>query len=235
MSEIIKSAAAWMIQLADNPKAGYDQGSRWGPDFDCSSAVITAYQQAGVAVKSAGATYTGNMRQAFLKCGFQDVTSKVNLATGAGLEIGDVLLNYVHHTAMYVGGGKEAEASINERGRATGGKTGDQTGKEILVRSYRNFPWDCVLRYCGVNNLQANQKKPKIALTASLEELSIGSAGSAVNVLQALLTGYGYGPLEIDGDFGECTERAVRLYQEAKGLEVDGEVGAETWKSLLGM
>ena len=41
----------------------------------------------------------------------------------------------------------EVEASINEKGTATGGKPGDQTGKEFLIRSYRNYPWDCVLRY----------------------------------------------------------------------------------------
>jgi len=32
-------------------------------------------------------------------------------------------------------------------GTAHGGQPGDQTGKEILIRSYRNYPWDCVLRY----------------------------------------------------------------------------------------
>lgn len=35
----------------------------------------------------------------------------------------------------------------NEKGTATGGKPGDQTGRECLVRNYRNYPWDCVLRY----------------------------------------------------------------------------------------
>lgn len=68
-------------------------------------------------------------------------------ANGSGLVRGDVLLNHVHHVAMYCGNGKEVEASINEMGSATGGEPGDQTGKEFLIRSYRNYPWDCVLRY----------------------------------------------------------------------------------------
>ena len=68
-------------------------------------------------------------------------------ANGSGLVRGDVLLNHVHHVAMYYGNGKEVEASINEMGSATGGEPGDQTGKEFLIRSYRNYPWDCVLRY----------------------------------------------------------------------------------------
>ena len=48
---------------------------------------------------------------------------------------------------MYCGNGLEVEASINEKGTAVGGVPGDQTGREFLIRSYRNFPWNCVLRY----------------------------------------------------------------------------------------
>ena len=92
---------------------------------------------------------SGNMLSAFKKCGFVDVTSRIDLKTGGGLLRGDVLLNTTHHTAMYVGGGKEVEASINELGKVTGGKPGDQTGKEFLIRSYRNYPWDRVLRFQG--------------------------------------------------------------------------------------
>lgn len=56
------------------------------------------------------------MKNVFLKNGFVDVTSKVNVATGSGLLRGDVLLNEAHHVAMYCGNGKEVEASINEKG-----------------------------------------------------------------------------------------------------------------------
>lgn len=144
-----EKAIRQMETWAKDNSHGYDQDYRWGEkgDYDCSSAVIQAWQNAGVPVKSGGATYTGDMKNVFLKNGFVDVTSKVNVATGAGLIRGDVLLNTVHHTAMYCGNGKEVEASINEKGTAHGGKPGDQTGKEFLIRSYRNYPWNCVLRY----------------------------------------------------------------------------------------
>ena len=144
-----EKAIRQMETWAKDDSHGYDQDYRWGEkgDYDCSSAVIQAWQNAGVPVKSGGATYTGDMKNVFLKNGFVDVTSKVNVATGAGLIRGDVLLNTVHHTAMYCGNGKEVEASINEKGTAHGGKPGDQTGKEFLIRSYRNYPWNCVLRY----------------------------------------------------------------------------------------
>ncbi|MCH4013796.1 MAG: LysM peptidoglycan-binding domain-containing protein [Solobacterium sp.] len=144
-----ESAIQWMENHAKDNSHGYDQRYRWGErgDYDCSSAVISAWQAAGVPVKSKGATYTGNMLSVFLACGFSDVTRTVNLATGAGLQRGDVLLNTTHHTAMYCGNGKEVEASINEKGTAVGGAPGDQTGREFLIRPYRNYPWNHVLRY----------------------------------------------------------------------------------------
>lgn len=145
----IEKAVQQMEAWANDNSHGYDQIYRWGEkgDFDCSAAVIQACENAGIPVKSNGATYTGNMLSVFKKCGFKDVTSSVNLSTGAGLKRGDVLLNTSHHTAMYCGNGKEVEASINEKGTATGGKPGDQTGKEFLIRAYRNYPWTNVLRY----------------------------------------------------------------------------------------
>ena len=149
-----ESAISWMENTANDNSHGYDQDNRWGPDYDCSSATIEAWEQAGVPVKTKGATYTGNMRPVFLKNGFEDITAKVNLATGEGLERSDVLLNEIYHVAMYCGNGKEVEASINEKGTAHGGRPGDQTGKEFLIRSYRNYPWTHVLRYTGGETAQ---------------------------------------------------------------------------------
>jgi hypothetical protein len=146
---IAEKAVEWAVGIASNSSHGYDQTNRWGPNYDCSSLVISAYEYAGAGVKSAGATYTGNMKNVFLRCGFKDVTGSVNRSTGAGLQTGDILLHEKNHTAMFIGAGKIVHASGNERGGITGGQTGDQTGGEICVRSYYNYPWDCVLRLVG--------------------------------------------------------------------------------------
>lgn len=147
MSNIIKKAVEWALAIANDNSHGYDQSKRWGGDYDCSALVISAYEQAGVPVKKKGATYTGNIKKVFLSNGFMDVTSKVTLSSGAGLEYGDVLLKEGSHTGISLGNGTLVHASINENGKTTGGKAGDQTGKEICVRKYYNKPWDCVLRY----------------------------------------------------------------------------------------
>jgi peptidoglycan hydrolase-like protein with peptidoglycan-binding domain len=60
--------------------------------------------------------------------------------------------------------------------------------------------------------------------------------GAAVKLLQAELLKWNpkclpkYGA---DGDFGKETDTAVRAYQKAHRLEVDGIVGVRTWGSLL--
>ncbi len=135
-----EKAVTWAIEIANDPAHGYDQDNRWGPDYDCSSLVISAWQQAGVPVKTKGATYTGNMKSVFLSCGFKDVTSKVNLSTGSGMKRGDVLLNIASHTVMHIGNGQVVSASKNENNGYHGGKPGDQSGKEIKLQSYYNFP-----------------------------------------------------------------------------------------------
>lgn len=140
---IPEKAAQIAREIALDDSHGYDQTSRWGPDFDCSSLCIYCYQQAGVPLTC---TYTGNMRSDMLRNGFA-IPVNVDLATGAGLQTGDVLLNEKHHAAMYVGAGQIVNAGGNENHQVTGGKTGDQTGEEIRIMPYYNFPWDYVLRY----------------------------------------------------------------------------------------
>lgn len=143
-----EGAVRWAISIANDNSHGYDQASRWGtPDYDCSSLVISAFENAGIPLKSAGASYTGNMYNSALSVGFSDVTGSTNLGTGDGMRRGDILLNHANHTAMYIGDGQIVQASSNENGGITGGQAGDQTGSEIAVRSYYNYPWDSILRY----------------------------------------------------------------------------------------
>ncbi len=69
---------------------------------------------------------------------------------------------------------------------------------------------------------------------ASFYAVKKGCRGGAVRRLQTWLGGLGYdlGGYGADGDFGAATGAAVRAFQQARGLAVDGVVGPQTWAAL---
>jgi len=71
------------------------------------------------------------------------------------------------------------------------------------------------------------------ALLGSTELLRLGSSGPAVYELQGFLALRGFRPGPLDGSFTEATYRAVRTFQERRGLAVDGVVGSETRGAIL--
>ncbi|MER7952132.1 glycoside hydrolase domain-containing protein [Streptomyces sp. NPDC096079] len=60
-----------------------------------------------------------------------------------------------------------------------------------------------------------------------------GSTGEAVTRLQRALTAALGRTVAVDGAFGPGTDQAVRDYQSARALTVDGIVGSGTWDALL--
>lgn len=236
---VIEKAIAWALGIADDPAHGYDQTRRWGPDYDCSSLVIQAFKEAGLPLT---ATYTGNMKYDFLRNGFADASTLnvVELNMGAGLKRGDVLLNEQHHAAIYLGDGRVVQASSNESGGITGGKSGDQTGGEIGLSWYRNYPWDIVLRYVG-----PEEEDEEAAGGANPYEewenditptISPGMTSGAVLSMQLLLVyKWGkklpkYGP---DGEYGDETFVAFTSFQRDHGLDEDGICGPASWAALI--
>lgn len=90
------------------------------------------------------------------------------------------------------------------------------------------------IRGFGVPKYDTEPKKEE-GFEVNMKTLKKGSKGVQVKTLQALLIGYGYsvGNSGVDGSFGPATDKAVRNYQKAKGLAVDGSVGPKTWAKLL--
>ena len=226
-----EKATQIMEQWASDDSHGYDQAYRWGEygDYDCSSAVITAWELAGVPVKTCGATTTWTMYPIFLAMGFTDIIGSVDLSTGAGLQRGDILLNRKNHVAMYCGNGMEVEASINEFGGITGGQPGDQTGWEFLIQPYRNtYPWDHVLRYT----------KDEGVYHMDLLPVKLGDTGTHVLVCQKMLACCGLYQDDFDGQAGNLTITGIMMFQqilvnEGKISEVTGECDETTWKELV--
>lgn len=67
--------------------------------------------------------------------------------------------------------------------------------------------------------------------STSTTTLKVGSSGSAVTNLQTQLKNAGY-TVAVDGKFGPETEKAVKAYQAANGLTVDGLAGTKTQSAL---
>jgi hypothetical protein len=66
-----------------------------------------------------------------------------------------------------------------------------------------------------------------------MAEYKLGSKGEEVKKIQTRLQELGIYRGLIDGDFGGGTESAVRTFQGASGLDVDGIVGPLTWARLF--
>ena len=197
---VVQNAVNWAVAIANDASHGYDQTNRWGPDYDCSSFVISAFKQAGVPLTC---TYTGDMLSNMLANSF----SSISLT--AGIQYGDVLLNVSKgHTAIYIGNNQLVQASISENGTVHAGQVGDQTGAEIAVRSYYNYPWEYILRYnenenvpgagsLGIDTAFSNVINPS---TVSLIEFGIPRIGT-FGYGQTGTTAYYNKALNVDAGF----------------------------------
>ena len=67
---------------------------------------------------------------------------------------------------------------------------------------------------------------------ARAETYENGSMGLTVREIQTRLSDWGYYSGEVDGVYGAETEAAVRWFQEANGLAVDGRTGPATLAAL---
>lgn len=218
----IEKAVSFMIDIAKDDSHGYDQIHRTGgTDYDCSSLVGTALNQAGFNVKKSSTTRT--LRVQLLACGFKTVS------VGGARKRGDIFLKEGHHVVMCTGANNIVHASINEKGKTTGGKPGDQTGKEICVRSFYNYKggWDYHFRFSDGNSTQPTTKPsttPKNDLVALGQQHTINYTGHNITV---------------DGINGRNTKaNIVRCFQVAMNhdygsrLKVDGACGKNTINAL---
>lgn len=138
---IATAAALLAVDIANDDAHGYDQINRNGnPDFDCSSLVIYCFDKY-VPVKKCGATFTGNMKSAFIKCGFVEVSDTVK----CNVELVEV---YPYDKGQAV---KTMQTLLQMRGYDCGVPDGDygQKTKNALDRYLRDHelkPYDSV---CG--------------------------------------------------------------------------------------
>lgn len=140
-NSVIESAISWAVDIAndaDGVSHLYSQSVRWGPSYDCSSLVISAFKHAGV---DTGASWTGDMQSQFKKHGFEWIPWS-QIGGVANLQRGDVLLYHNSatregHTEIYLGNNQNVGAHSANRPAAD----------QISVSGYYFHPWQGVLRY----------------------------------------------------------------------------------------
>lgn len=245
MAGSLKAFCELMRKACQDWSLGYDQLQRWniynGGECDCSSLVIWALKQAGFDVGSA--SYTGNMSSNLCARGWKRLPFSI-----ASAKAGDILLNDTHHTAVVISGSgataKIAQASIDERGKATGGKAGDQTGSETNVRqiyTYR-YGWDCILRYSGASveagTLEVDGYIGKLTVTEWQKQLGVKQTGVIEGQLSSMasywprLTAVTYGAT--GSDFMKAIQRKVCV-PNPTGIAARGTICAlQTWLILKG-
>ena len=146
----IEAALQWAIAIANDDTHGYSQTSRWGPDYDCSSLVVSALKAAGIPVGSA--SNTGDMISQLTANGFTWIPWN-QIGSESNLQRGDILLKKKPngHSEFYLGNGLNVGAHEDKDN-----VTGDSSGKEVSVSDYYYHPWDGVLRYDYNSTIQGN-------------------------------------------------------------------------------
>ena len=136
------------------------------------------------------------------------------------------------HVGLYVGDGLAIECTPTW----SGGVQYTAVGNIGKRDGYNTRTW----KYHGKFKCVSYKEETEEVTTVTIEMkvLKKGMKDNQAKTLQRLLRSYGYKDqngeeLEIDGSFGGKTDYAVRAFQKAKGLTVDGSVGPATWGALL--
>jgi 3D (Asp-Asp-Asp) domain-containing protein/peptidoglycan hydrolase-like protein with peptidoglycan-binding domain len=77
------------------------------------------------------------------------------------------------------------------------------------------------------------EMEASVPIVSGLQWLKSGSSGPLVRIWQRFLIGQGLDPKGIDGVFGNDTKAATAAFQTRHRLDVDGEVGNQTWGKAL--
>lgn len=246
--------------------AGYDPSKiKVKCEADCSSGVAANVKAVGHrlnidALKNVSQNcYTGNLRAALKKAGFQVLTAKKYLRSDDYLLRGDILLYEYHHTAVNLTNGSKSGVT-SDAGTAGSEQSNVAKGQKWLNSNYGTL----IKKHCGASlvvdgdygkNTRAAcvcvwkdvvNRKYKFSLDPSNSnfldssktaakklKLKKGSSGTLVLIAQLILSAEGRYSGKMDADFGDGTKTAVQSFQHSRNLAVDGVIGPDTWYALF--
>ena len=185
-------------------------GSKWigHTVADCSGLFVWAFKELG------GSIYHGSNTIWKRYCSHKGTLSKGARSDGKPIQPGTaVFLNRNgsrHHIGLYVGG----DTCIEAKGTKAG----------VVTSSLSH--WD------ELGELKDIAYDGEEGTVIPVETLRRGSEGPEVTELQEMLNAVGYDCGQSDGKYGAKTEAAVRAFQSAEGLKIDGVAGPMTRERL---
>lgn len=183
-------------------------GCKWNGArcFDCRGFTYWCLKETGIVISGAGATSQYNATSNWIMQG--KIADMPNVVC--------CLFQYkdgkMQHTGLHIGDGNIIHCSVNV-----------QTGKTT------NTAWTHYAIPIGLYIEEELTAAGKVVVKPTLKK---GSNGEAVRILQQKLTELGFLNDTIDGVFGTNTEMAVKTFQAANGLTVDGICGTQTWAKI---
>lgn len=219
-----------MADLLDRSNLGYDQGQRWtfldagaravvpGGECDCSSSCGAIAWLAGYGVTLTGTFYTGNFAPRLALAGF----AVLGFSSLAQVRPGDFLVTPGAHVIFVRDAARWWSAEVDERGKSSGGKGGDQTGRETRYRApyLRPGGWTYIVR-------PPAEVEPATPLASTQHTTKLAVDGDfGPQTIRALQRLTGATP---DGVFGPASKRALQRWL---GVGVDGIVGPKTVRAL---
>lgn len=159
--------------------------------------------------------------------------------------------NWTYYMQLVGGGGGSSSVGLDFTSYATqrSGSTGPQVKaiQHLLNKQgYSAGAEDSIFGQTTQNAVKAFQTARKLSADGTVDPktwtallsagttptLTKGANGDDVKRVQRALTAALGSTVATDGSFGTATDTAVRLYQDGRGLDVDGSVGPDTWKAL---
>ncbi len=228
----VQWTAARQKELEKTTDPDRAQGRKYGSKWighrvaDCSGLFSWAFKQLG------GYMYHGSDTMYRKYCVNKGELNKGKRADCATLKPGTAVFVWngkkYSHVGLYVGDGTVIEAMGTIQGVTTSKVTETKWTRwgELAGVDYANT----INSEFIIQNSEL--QKPENGTRQTIRK---GSKGVAVKEMQTILQrlGYDLGPCGTDGDFGKCTDAAVRKFQKDHGLAVDGICGKNTWKELM--
>ena len=174
--------------------------------FDCRGFTYWVLKQVGSTISTVGATTQWPRTQDWLLQG--ELADMPNVACCLFRRVGSKM----EHTGFHTGDGNVIHCSVNVQASTT-----------------TKTKWTHYAVPLGLYTKEEIEQAGGVVIRVTLKN---GSRGEAVKTLQEMLNKLGYDAGKVDGIFGSNTEAAVKRFQAANNLAVDGIVGTKTQELL---